>query len=240
MAKKSLTLLGSNFDISYEILNKECTKDFVVLHGWGSNKNLMRQSFSKHLPEFRHIYIDMPGFGNSTTDIQLDTLKYAKILEEFFKIASIKKDIILGHSFGGKVATILNPDLLVLIGSSGILLPKPFSVRFKISMNKFFKQLGIISLRKFFVSDDAKDLSPHMYETFKTVVNEDFSNYFEEYSGKALLFWAKGDTSTPLSTAKKINEKIVDSKLFEYDGDHYFFMQQNSAIAKEIKTYITP
>jgi len=240
VAKKSLEVLGDRFDISYEIINQDRTKDFIVLHGWGSNKGLMRQSFSKFLSEFRHIYIDLPGFGNSTTDIKLDTVQYSNILNEFFKVANIKKDIILGHSFGGKVATLLNPDLLVLVGSSGILIPKPFSVRMKIYLNKFLKQFGITSFRKFFVSDDGRNLSPHMYETFKTVINEDFSLLFESYSGKALLFWGKDDTATPLDTAKKINEKILNSKLFEYDGDHYFFMQQSEKIAKVIKTYIEP
>jgi len=238
VAKKSLEVLGDRFDISYEILNQDKTKDFIVLHGWGSNKGLMRKSFAKFLPEFRHIYIDLPGFGNSTTDIKLDTVQYSNILNEFFKIANIKKDIILGHSFGGKVATLLSPDLLVLVGSSGILVPKPFSVRMKIYLNKFLKQFGITSFRKLFVSDDGKNLSPQMYETFKTVVNEDFSSLFERYSGKALLFWGKNDTATPLSTAKKINEKILNSKLFEYDGDHYFFMKHSDKIAQEIKTYI--
>lgn len=238
MAKKSLEVLGDRFDISYEILNQDKTKDFIVLHGWGSNKGLMRKSFAKFLSEFRHIYIDLPGFGNSTTDIKLDTVQYSNILNEFFKIANIKKDIILGHSFGGKVATLLSPDLLVLIGSSGILVPKPFSVRMKIYLNKFLKQFGITSFRKLFVSDDGKNLSPQMYETFKTVVNEDFSSLFESYSGKALLFWGKDDTATPLNTAKNINKKILNSKLFEYDGDHYFFMKHSDKIAQEIKTYI--
>jgi len=238
VAKKSLEVLGDRFDISYEILNQDKTKDFIVLHGWGSNKGLMRKSFAKFLSEFRHIYIDLPGFGNSTTDIKLDTVQYSNILNEFFKIANIKKDIILGHSFGGKVATLLSPDLLVLIGSSGILVPKPFSVRMKIYLNKFLKQFGITSFRKLFVSDDGKNLSPQMYETFKTVVNEDFSSLFESYSGKALLFWGKDDTATPLNTAKNINKKILNSKLFEYDGDHYFFMKHSDKIAQEIKTYI--
>jgi len=240
VARKSLEVLGDRFDISYEIINQDKTKDFVILHGWGSNKNLMRQSFSKYLPEFRHIYIDLPGFGNSTTGIKLDSVQYSNILNEFFKVTNIKKDIILGHSFGGKVATLLNPDLLVLVGSSGILLPKPLSVRMKIYLNKLFRQLGMTSFRKFFVSDDGKNLSPHMYETFKTVVNEDFSNLFESYSGKTLLFWGRDDTATPLSTAKSINEKILNSKLFEYDGDHYFFMKHGDKIAQEIKTYIVP
>lgn len=238
MAKKSLEVLGDRFDISYEILNQDKTKDFIVLHGWGSNKGLMRKSFAKFLSEFRHIYIDLPGFGNSTTDIKLDTVQYSNILNEFFKIANIKKNIILGHSFGGKVATLLSPDLLVLVGSSGILVPKPFSVRMKIYLNKFLKQFGITSFRKLFVSDDGKNLSPQMYETFKTVVNEDFSSLFESYSGKALLFWGKDDTATPLNTAKNINKKILNSKLFEYDGDHYFFMKHSDKIAQEIKTYI--
>jgi len=68
MAKKTLHYNGATFEISYEILNPKAQKDFVVLHGWGSNKELMKQSFSVYLQDYRHIYIDLPGFGGSSCE----------------------------------------------------------------------------------------------------------------------------------------------------------------------------
>jgi len=235
MAKKSLQYNSFKFDISYEIVNPDKKQDFILLHGWGSNKNLMKQSFANHLPQYRHIYIDLPGFGNSSCDNVLTTVDYANILEIFLSSINSSKDIILGHSFGGKVALLLSPKKLVLVASAGIRVKKPLSVKFKIALFKIFKNLGLTSFRKFFVADDAKELDQNMYETFKNVVDEDFSELFKEYDKETLIFWAKDDTATPLSSAKKIHELIKNSTLKVYDGDHYFFMKNASDIAKNIE-----
>ena len=77
-------------------------------------------------------------------------------------------------------------------------------------------------LRSLFVADDAKSLSEPMYQTFKNVVNEDFTDEFSQFNGKALLCWGEADTATPLSFGETINSLIKDSKLEVYEGDHYF------------------
>jgi non-heme chloroperoxidase len=77
-----------------------------------------------------------------------------------------------------------------------------------------------------------------MYETFKKVVNEDFSEKFSAYKGKALLCFGRQDTATPLWTAYKIRELIPESKVVEFDGDHYFFLEQSASVAKEIENTI--
>lgn len=195
----------------------------------------MKHAFGAHLKQFRHIYIDMPGFGNSTCNMSLTTEDYATILETFISMIEADKMIVLGHSFGGKVATLLNPDFLVLVGSAGILVPKPFTVRAKIALFKLLKFSGLTSLRRFFVAPDAQGLSQPMYETFKQVVNEDFSEKFSAYKGKALLCFGRQDTATPLWTAYKIAQLIPASNVVEFDGDHYFFLEQSASVAKEIE-----
>ncbi len=235
MAVKSVQYKQHTFSISYEILNPSAHYDIIFLHGWGSHKNLMKRAFGDHLGQFRHIYIDMPGFGNSTCNMALTTEDYATILESFISMIEADKMIILGHSFGGKVATLLNPEYLVLVGSAGILVPKPFKIRAKIALFKLLKLSGLTQLRRFFVAPDAQGLSQPMYETFKSVVNEDFSEKFRAYKGKALLCFGHQDTATPMWTAYKIAELISDSKVVEFDGDHYFFLEQAATVSKEIE-----
>jgi len=238
VAVKSVQYKQHTFSISYEILNPTAHYDIIFLHGWGSHKNLMKHAFGAHLKQFRHIYIDMPGFGNSTCNMSLTTEDYATILESFISMIEADKMVILGHSFGGKVATLLNPDLLVLVGSAGILVPKPLKIRAKIALFKLLKFSGLTSLRRFFVAPDAQGLSQPMYETFKQVVNEDFSEKFSAYTGRALLCFGRQDTATPLWTAYKIAELIPESKVVEFDGDHYFFLEQSASVAKEIENTI--
>jgi len=78
-------------------------------------------------------------------------------------------------------------------------------------------------------------LSEPMYQTFKNVVNEDFSDEFASYEAKALLCWGRDDSATPLSSGKKINQLIKDSTLKVYDGDHYFFMNHAKNISQNIQ-----
>ena len=234
MAIKSIQYNQHTLDVSYEIVNPSAKVDLIILHGWGSNKNLMKQSFSPYMDTFRHIYIDLPGFGNSTCNVTLSTADYARIVELLMINMNASKDIILGHSFGGKVALLLEPKVLVLVGSAGIFIPKPLKIKAKIALFKVAKFFGLAKFRSYFVAEDAKTLSEPMYQTFKSVVDEDFADEFASYEGKALLCWGGDDTATPLSSGEKIHQLIKDSILEVYDGDHYFFMKNGEDISQKI------
>jgi len=236
VALKTIQYRQHTFKISYEIVNPEAKYTMIFLHGWGSNKGLMKNSFGTQLDTFRHVYVDLPGFGNSTCNMALTTEDYANIMELFLAQISANQDpVIVGHSFGGKVALLLNPSILVLIGSAGIRVPKPLKVRAKILLFKCLKIFGFAALRNLFVSEDAKSLSEPMYQTFKNVVDEDFSDRFANFTGHAVLCWGREDTATPLSSGRKIESLIKDSRLAEFEGDHYFFMSQSKAVSAEIE-----
>ena len=235
MALKSIQHKQHTFDISYEIINPNEKVDLIVLHGWGSNKGLMKQSFSPYVSGFRHIYIDLPGFGKSTCPVSLTTVDVARIVELLMIHINATRDIIVGHSFGGKVATLLDPKVLVLLSSAGIFMPKSLKVLAKIALFKTLKIFGFSKLRSLFVAEDAKELSEHMYQTFKNVVDEDLTREFSNYSGKALLCWGDKDTATPLVAGERIHKLIEDSSLEIYQGDHYFFMKHTQDVSTKIE-----
>ena len=236
MASREIIYQGNQFDLSYEIVNPSQKEVLLILHGWGSSKEIMMQAFGKTLPEYKHIYLDLPGFGKSSNEIVLTTADYATIVKLFLESVGADVKIAMGHSFGGKVSTLLKPPCLVLLSSSGVLVPKPLGVQMKIKLFKLFKSLGFESVRNFFISDDAKGMSQEMYETFKNIVNEPFEEIFSDYSGKGLLFWGKEDTATPLWTAEKIATLMPDSRLYPLDGDHFFFLKHSAFIAQTIST----
>ena len=238
MATKNLIIDDKIFDISYEIVNPREQKDIIFLHGWGSNKELMKNIFSPYLKKFRHIYIDLPGFGNSENEFALKTSDYVKITEEFLKLMNSPKDVIVGHSYGGKVATLLNPKNLVLLSSAGILEEKSLKVKLKIAITKTFNTLGFKKVTKIFRSKDVNQMSENMYETFKNVVNEDFSSHFSNFSNNTLIFWGEKDTATSLESGKKIASLIKKSTFISYDGDHYFFIKNVEDITKRIENGI--
>lgn len=235
MAVKNIIYKEKKFNINYEILNIKNKKSIIFLHGWGSNKEIMKSAFKNYLQNFRHIYIDLPGFGKSPNIEILTTKDYANIVDIFLNKLNIKKDIVVGHSFGGKVATLLEPNLLVLLSSAGIVEKKPFSVKVKIFFYKLLKPFGSKKIRNFFVSRDVKEMSENMYETFKNVVNEDFETIFKNYKKDALILWGEEDRATSLESGKRIASLIEKSKFYIFKGNHYFFLKNAKEVSKKIE-----
>ena len=235
MASKLININNQSYNIVYDMVNISAKKTIVFLHGWGSNKEVMKQSFSKELNEYKHIYIDMPGFGKSINeDYILTTHEYANIIKEFLNSLNISADIIAGHSFGGKVATLLNPPLLVLLSSAGIIEDKSAKTLLTIRMAKIFNKFGLGKVTKMLRSKDVNMMSQNMYETFKNVVDEDFSEVFKNYNGKALLFWGETDTATTLQSGKIMQSLIKDSTFYSYDDGHYFFIKYSKDTTNKI------
>ena len=238
MAVKQVEYNTNKFSINYEILNKDKEKIMVFLHGWGSNKEVMKKAFSSQLKDFKHIYIDMPGFGKSENDHILTTIDYSRIVKAFLEELGINHNevLIAGHSFGGKIATTLMPKLLILLSSAGILEEKSAKTLLTIRMAKVFNRFGLDKVTKMLRSKDVHNMSHNMYETFKNVVDEDFSEYFKGYYKEALIFWGEKDTATTLESGKTIHGLIKNSSFKSYDGDHYFFMKNASDICDIIDT----
>jgi non-heme chloroperoxidase len=235
MAAKEVTYKGNTFKLSYELLNPTKQETVLILHGWGSNKEIMQQAFGNTLQGYRHIYLDMPGFGKSNNEMVLTTEEYATIVKIFLEALQVTPHIAMGHSFGGKVATLLHTPCLVLLSSAGVVTEKPWSVKVKIATFKLLKPLGMQKIRELFVSADAKGMSQAMYETFKNVVDEDFEAQFAQSKSQALCFWGKEDTATPLYTGEKIASLIAKSHFYPLDGDHYFFLKHYQLIANTIE-----
>ena len=236
MAAKDIIYNNISYKISYDMLNTEHEPYILVLHGWGAKKELMMIAFKNKFKNFRQVYVDMPGFGNSSVEIPIKTSDYAEIMKEFIAKLGGMPVAVMGHSFGGKVATLLNPQNLILLSSAGILEPKPLKVRLKIAIFKILKMLGLSRFYKFFATSDVKGMSKTMYEILKLVVNEDFTEHFKSVSStKTLIFWGREDTATHLQSGEKIHSLIKNSKFYPLDGDHFFFIKNGEFIAKTIE-----
>ena len=234
MASKEIRYKEQTFRLAYELANPAQKDVLLILHGWGSNKEIMKQAFGKTLPEFKHIYLDMPGFGKSTNEMILTTEDYGHIVQLFLDELGVSASIAMGHSFGGKVSTLLNTPCLVLLSSAGVVTVKPWSVKVKIATFKLLKPLGMKKIRALFVAPDAQGMSHEMYETFKNVVDEDFESEFAKSKSRALCFWGKEDTATPLYTGEKIAGLIENSEFYPLDGDHFFFLTHKDFLAQTI------
>lgn len=234
MAKKEIVFQNSTYALSYEMLNLNQPQTILFLHGWGSNKKIMKQAFAHTFPMYQHLYLDLPGFGYSSIDGVIDTEIYAQIVQTFLESLHVKPFMIVGHSFGGKVATLLKPDVLVLLSSAGIVPAKSFKVKAKIALFKMLKPFAPRSFYRFFATKDVEGMSQTMYEILKRVVNEDFTPHFLACKSHAFLFWGKEDKAMPLLYGEKMHAFIEGSHFYPLDGDHFFFLKHAKRVEKTL------
>lgn len=234
MASKIIEFAVEKITLGYDIVGDGA--EILFLHGWGSNRELMKKAFAPYFAGFRLIFVDMPGFGESDEpSVAFVTSDYEKIIREFTRAANLSPVAIVGHSFGGKVASLMKPDLLVLLSSAGIVTKKKLWTRVKIIAFKILKLIGLGRFYGLFATKDVAGMSRVMYETLKNVVNEDFSGIFARIKSRALIFWGNEDTTTPISSGKKIANLMENSEFFGLEGGHFFFMTNGEFIANIIK-----
>lgn len=234
MASKEITFQEDVYKIGYELINPASTKTLLILHGWGANRDIMKKAFSHYLSDFCHIYVDLPGFGSSNIHKPLNSQDYQAIMRLFLEALGRSAEMIIGHSFGGKVATLLNPKRLVLLSSAGIVPKKPLSVRFKIGLFKCLKAFGGAKFYRLFATKDVQGMDQVMYETLKNVVDEDMTHAFMNYSGESFIFWGTDDKATPLKSGESIHRYIKNSEFFPLQGDHFFFLLHAQFISNVI------
>lgn len=209
-------------------------KDIILLHGWGQNIEMMKPLGDAFSNRFRITILDLPGFGESDEpNVPWTIDDYELMLEEFIKKSGIKKPIVIGHSFGGRLAirySARNPiEKLVLFGSPCIRIQEDLPLFVKIL--KQLKKISFLNefgeyMKKYIGSRDYKAASPIMRQTLVSVVNEDLSKYAREIEEPTLLIWGEYDTEAPIKDAKELEKIMVDAALITLPGTHYAYLEK--------------
>ncbi|MBQ3307721.1 MAG: alpha/beta hydrolase [Bacilli bacterium] len=220
-------------------------KDILLLHGWGQNIEMMKPLGDAFCDEFRITILDLPGFGNSEEPGKAWTIEdYNDMLEEFVRKVDISKPIVIGHSFGGRLAirfSSRNPiEKLVLFGSPCIRFEEklPLSVRFLKAMKKIpgLEQLGEY-MKQYIGSRDYKAASPVMRETLVQIVNEDLSKFAREIEEPTLLIWGENDTEAPVHDARELEKIMIDAALIILPGTHYAYLENLDRVVVILKQF---
>lgn len=219
-------------------------QDIVLLHGWGQNIKMM-EPLAKRLNGYRITIIDLPGFGLSNEpETSYSVYDYTEFLKEFFNELNIKKPILIGHSFGGRLSIIYSSkydtNKIILLGSPCV---RHEYKSFKQSLLKFLKKLKIFNplvnlMKKHTGSVDYRNATPRMREILVKTVNEDLSECAKNIKCKALLIWGESDTAVPVSQAKELDELIDNSKLITLPGTHYLYLEKLGEVSKLINDFI--
>ena len=209
------------------------TVDVVLLHGW----NLSKVTFAPLHDAFKNAgfrvhSLDFPGFGNEKApDRPWHIVDYAEFLKRYFDTHHIQKAVVVGHSFGGRVAlkfSQLYPSSvssLILSGTPGLspvlklkmffffILAKVGTFIFSIPPLTIFQDWARRLLyyasgsREFFKAEGT------MRQTFKNVVTDDLLVPMQSIMMPCLLLWGEFDLVVPLSIMYRMAEVIPNAKI---------------------------
>ena len=213
----------------------------LFLHGWGGSIKSF-EFVSKNLDDnYKLLFIDFPPFGKSEEPkIPYTIYDYENIVIKLLDKENVKKPIIVGHSFGGRVAILLAShgfaEKIVLVDSAGLKPKRHINYYFKIYKYKLLKKMGIKTNSG---SKDYKSLTPICKKTFVNIVNTNLENYAKNIDVPTLIFWGEKDKETPMYMAKKLNKIIKNSELVIIkNAGHFSYLDDYNTFIYTLKYFI--
>ena len=222
-------------------------KDIVLLHGWGQNIEMMKP-LGDRLNNYRITIIDFPGFGQSPEPKEeWDILDYSNMLKELFKKLKIKNPILIGHSFGGRVAikyAATNDVYKLILLASPCVRIKDNKRELKTKILKSIKKLpGMDKIgeyaKNFIGSRDYKAASPKMRQILVNTVNEDLTEDAKKIKVPTLLIWGDQDAEATLAEGKLLESLLQDGGLAVLEGcTHYAYLEQLPRVINIIDIFL--
>ena len=219
--------------------------DIVLLHGWGQNIDMMRPLGDKFSSNYRITIIDLPGFGLSEEPKEaLSVIDYAEIVHELLCELDIKKPIMMGHSFGGRIsivyASCYDVCKLVLFGSPCV---RHEYKSLKQSFYKKIKKIKVLSplvnfMKNHTGSVDYRNASVMMKDILVKTVNQDLSDYARKIKCSTLLIWGENDEAVPVSEAKELEGLLQDGALIILPGTHYCYLENLDKVVSILNNFI--
>ena len=233
----------SNLKISYAYYDQKAKDTILFLHGWGCNKSFFT-NYAVSETLYNSLLVDIPGFGQSSSlDAPLTLADFSELIYNFILENQYKINFIIGHSFGGKVAVLLNEKLnakyLILFAPSIFHKRRGAFFWFKILIYKLLKNINLLKpLTNKMGSEDYKVLSPTLKKTMSIVINENITKNLKKIDYSVFLIFGVSDTITPLYLGTKIKKYIKSSYLIKINGDHFAYLYNINLIKNIIKELI--
>lgn len=237
-------------NIAYDVLGKG--NPIILLHGWGTSKNTFTSLKEEISKNYEVHALDLIGFGKSDEPFKPYSLNdYVLFLRDYIKNKNIINPIILGHSFGGRIAikyTSIFKDVskLILVDSAGIRrinLSNKFKIlKYKV-LKKWYKLTSNKKMYNLLINNsgsyDYKLASSVMKQTLSLIVNENLNKHIKKIKTTTLIIWGKNDKVTPYKDALYLKKHIKESKLVSFENTgHFPYLENKEDFNKVVKEFL--
>lgn len=225
-------MIVNDININYIKYGNNKKDTVVLLHGWGQNIDMMKPIGNYLEQDYQILIIDLPGFGNSEEPkYAWSLLDYVKSIREILLKEKIENPIMMGHSFGGKLAllyaSIYDVKKLVVFAS-------PVNHNHKVSLkSKMLKQIKKLPLmdklgekmKNHMGSTDYRKSSPIMREILVNHISTDIYDDLANIKASTLIVWGENDITVSPNVAYEIDNAIPDSGVVLLPGTHYAYLE---------------
>lgn len=237
--------------------------NLLILPGWGGCQETW-QDFVNYFEENKSEKIDkikvlnLPCFGDEPCPNSVWGVEdYAEFVRNNIIDINWNNIVLLGHSFGGAVATkfvSLHPEKiekLILTGPAILRPRKTFKriffgtiakfgkILFKVPYLERFDLLAKKLLYRITGSQDYLKTSGIKRDIFKKIIREDLRDLLPGIETETLLLWGKKDKLLPAENSKLIERKMKNCKAKVIkSGTHGLHKSSKQEFANEINTFL--
>ena len=237
--------------LNYYVGGEDKSPALLFLHGWRAEGTIWFPTLENFNSENSIYCLDLPGFGKSELPREpYGVENYSEIVSGFTSKLGLEKVIVIGHSFGGRVAIKLaskNPKFLcgiVLVDSAGFvdktLLNKLKRIIAK-PLRPIFKLKPFHGLRKSIyrlIGSEDYIATPLLRETYLKIIGEDLSGDMKRIDTLTMIIWGAQDKDTPLKHAHKMNESIKNSELVVLEeAGHFSFLDKKEEFLEALRDF---
>lgn len=230
--------------------------EIVILHGWGLSSDKY-QALKKLLEEKGHKVFDpdLPGFGTEhLVNNNMNLNDYVVFLRKFIEKNKMTKPILIGHSFGGRVAVKYawryKNDVSSLI-LTGVPIIRHTSIIKKVAyivavvggkiFRVFPKDTQIFMRKVLYASIGEWDYykAGPLQQVFTNIIGEELTMYAKKISVPTLLVWGENDSIVPASDIEKIKKFMPHAVSVIVEGEDHKLPYKNArAFFNAIKTIL--
>lgn len=209
----------------------------IILPGWLGTSKDWKFFVEKINPFVQTSVLDLPGFGNEPpVSENWGIPDYAKWVEtKIEQLYPYKRIIILGHSFGGRIACEIASKnfnwLHSLILFSAPVLYRPSSkTKFLQTISPYIPKFIKSKFSNFSSLDYRKVKNTKLNKTFKNTISYDQTEQINKISTNTTILWGLDDNVVPYRIVKETNDLIPNSKLITLSGVGHYITPSNSIL----------